>query len=69
MIRRMLSERNLVVLVFILVLVIFSFAQEASKSLERMLPIEKAAVEPIKPAADKLAQSPEHLDQSPEYRD
>ena len=66
MVRRLLSERNLVVLVFILVLVIFSFAQEASKSLERMLPIENAKVEEPSPALEKLADTDKA---ATEYRD
>lgn len=46
--RRLLSERNLVIALFVIVLVIFSLAQEATKKLDRFyLETDPAGIAPV----------------------
>ena len=54
--RRILSERNLVVVLFIMVLVIFSLAQEDTKKIEKMYPpSNSSAVSSVDPAENPEA--------------
>jgi hypothetical protein len=48
--RRILSERNLVVVLFISALVIFAFAQEDTKDIEKKFKHPETAVIPASPA-------------------
>jgi hypothetical protein len=42
--RQILSERNLVVVLFVMVLVIFSLAQEDTRKIEKMYPVSNSSV-------------------------
>lgn len=58
--RRILSEKNIVVLLFVLVLITFSLAQEDSKKMERLhagsgsITAENFVTQPQQPAVDVL---------------
>jgi hypothetical protein len=58
--RRYLTERNLVVVLFVLVLVIFSFAQESTKELQRRhYEVEVVSLD-LAPEPDEIAEIPEN---------
>lgn len=65
--RRYLTERNLVVVLFVLVLVIFSFAQESTKELQRrQFEVEVTSVN-LDQSPNELAEIPEEPNEANEH--